>query len=215
MYAAISSGVLIGAISLAVTYSLVSKASSPGQKPIADPPKPEEKAPAPILARSAEPQPGAASSAEVSGTAAHQAAIDALASAYNDIADGYAQIRDAASIPGGEERIARAVERLKAAAQRGRSLPSLQADERAAFARSSGPPLLRAVDRVIQELRRLESTRGIKSDFDRLIDAYTRTRQEIDREIQGPGTGSGRPPRFGRPPAPSGPRGRLRGWRGP
>jgi hypothetical protein len=213
-YAAIAGGVVLGSVAFAVTASLVS--GTPKAQPAAgaDQPEPEVKAPAPTVAESAQPKPSPASRAEVSGTAAHQTAIDALASAYNDIADGYAQIRDAASILGGEERIARAVERLKAAAQRGRSLPPLQAADRAAFARSSGPPLLRAVDRVILELRRLRATPGIKSNFDRLIDAYIQARREIDREIQGISSGPPNPAGTGPGvPRPPGPRGRLRGRR--
>ncbi len=206
-YAAIASGVFLGLIGFAVTASLLSGTPKAQPTPVADGSEPEADAPAPTVAESAQPKPSAASSTEESGTAAHQAAIDDLASAYNDIADGYAQIRDAASIRGGEERIARAVERLKAAAQRGRNLLPLQAAERAAFARSSGPPLLRAVDRVIQELRRLKATPGIKSDFNRLIDAYTRARQEIDREIQGNSAGpTAHTGPVARPPAPNGPR---------
>jgi hypothetical protein len=93
----------------------------------------------------------------------------------------------------------------------------------------------RAIDRIIQELQRLKSTPGLKSDFDRVLAAYTKVRQEIDREIQGrvdipagpaPAPAPAfplRPPNFARPrpPAPPvnpgqrfgpmGPRGRFRG----
>jgi hypothetical protein len=91
--------------------------------------------------------------------------------------------------------------------------------------------LLQAVDRVIHELQRLRATPGLRSDFDRLIAAYTRVRQEIEQEIH-PGRsvqpGAGPPPAPGPPQAmnpgrpPNGPRptpqpplrvrgGRLRG----
>ncbi len=193
IYAAIAGVVLFGLIAFAITASLVSDNPKAQPTSVADQPESDEKAPAPKVAESTQSEPDAESSEEESSTAEHQAAIDALAGAYNDLADGYAQIRDAASIAGGEERIARAVERLKAAAQRGRSLPSLTAGERATFARTSGPPLLHAVDRVIQELHRLRATPGIKSDFDRLIDSYTQARREIDREIQGISSGPTHP----------------------
>jgi hypothetical protein len=55
--------------------------------------------------------------------------------------------------------------------------------------RETGPPLLQAVDRVIGELRRLRATPGARSDFDRLIDGYTRTREDIQREVDQPGAG--------------------------
>jgi hypothetical protein len=220
-YAAIAVSAVIGGITYAVTSSFVSTALRSKPTTVADQPRSGGESPASTVAESASPQLGPVSGGEASGTAAHQAVIDTLAAAYNDIADGYARIRDAASIPLGEERVAHAVERLKSAAESGRSLPPLEPAERAAFARSSGPPLLRAVDRVIGELRRLKATPGLKSNFARLIDAYTRTRQEIDREIQG--NPSGPPAQFGpgpRPqpsniprPGPMGPRGRLRGRR--
>lgn len=112
------------------------------------------------------------------------------------------------------------VDQLKAAAERGRTLPPLQPDEHAVLTGSKGPSLLQAVDRVIEQLRRLKATPGIKSDFDRVIDAYTRARQAIDREMQGPATGRAQTPNFGWPPAPfpqrglpPGPQRRLRGRR--
>ncbi len=159
-HAVIAGGVISGAFSFAVAYTVVSNALRSNRPSVADGAKPGVKGPALAVAESTQSQPGPASSATASGTAAHQAVLDALASAYNDIADGYAQIRDPASIPGGEARISRAVERLKAAAQHGRSLTPLEADERTAFARSSGPPLLRAIDRVLQELRRTQGDPG-------------------------------------------------------
>ena len=109
---------------------------------------------------------------------------NALIRAYNDIADGYARIRDADSIADGKGLISRGVEHLKRAAQRGRSLPTLAPPDREDVIRRSGPPLLQAVDRVLDELRRLKLTPGLRSDFDRLIDAYTHTRQEIQRELE-------------------------------
>jgi hypothetical protein len=113
----------------------------------------------------------------------HRQAVEALVRAYNDIADGYARIRDMGSIPDGNGRISRAVEQLRSAAQRGRSLPPLSPNDREAVIRHGGPPLLGAIDRVLGELRRLKATPGLRSDFDRLIDAYTLARQEIQREI--------------------------------
>jgi hypothetical protein len=217
----IAGGVILGAITFALTYALTSNSLSSKPSTVAGQPRDEAKTPDRPVAEASGAQPRPASSSEASGPAAHQAVIDALAAAYNEIADGYAQIRDGASIPEGERRIAGAVERLKAAAQRGRSLAPLDAGERPAFARSSGPPLLHAGDRVIQELHRLKATPGIKADFDRLIAAYTRSRQEIEREMQG--NPSGPPAYVGpaiRPPSPkgaphgfSGPRGQLRGRR--
>ena len=98
-------------------------------------------------------------------------------------------------------RITRGVERLKAAAQRGRELPPLPAAERATLVAESGPALIQAVDRVIQQIQALKSTPGIRSDFDRLIDAYTRTRQGIDQEMN-PQTARVRVPNIPRPPSP-------------
>ena len=62
----------------------------------------------------------------------------------------------------------------RSAARRGQGLPPLSPPEREALIRQTGPALLQAVDRVLGELRRLKATPGLRSDFDRLIDAYTR-----------------------------------------
>jgi hypothetical protein len=113
----------------------------------------------------------------------HREAVDALVRAYNAIADGYARIRDMNSLPDGNGSIARAVDELRSAAQRGRSLPALSPDDREVVIRHGGPALLGAIDRVLGELRRLKETPGLRSDFDRLIEAYTRARQEVQREI--------------------------------
>ena len=190
---------------MVVCFSFLNGGSNPQEKAVADQPEAGSSAPPEPVA---EPKPDTDTTTDtgsatiVNGPEAHQAVIDNLTRAYNDIAEGYAQIGDAASIPRGEERITRGVERLKAAAQRGRSLPPLQPDEHAALTGSSGPSLLEAVDRVIQQLRRLKATPGIQSDFDRLIDAYTRTRQGIEREIQGSGTGPAQGSQFRQPPGP-------------
>jgi hypothetical protein len=210
VYAGISAGGGAGVILLVVLLGLVSGSRGPQQKPVADQPTSESISPVPASEVS-EPRPDTGSSTVASGPEAHRAVIDALIRAYDNIADGYAQINDAASIPRGEGRIARGAEELKAAAERGRSLPPLQLDEHAVLTGSKGPSLILAVERVIQQLRRLKATPGIKADFDRLIDAYTRTRQEIDREMQSAGTGPSRSPSLGGPPAPSAPRGRPPG----
>jgi hypothetical protein len=52
--------------------------------------------------------------------------------------------------------------------------------------RQTRPALLQAVDRVLGELRRLQATHGLRSDFDGLIAAYTRTREELERELAQP-----------------------------
>ncbi len=205
-YAAISAGGVVGAIAFWVAYTFVSGGPGPHPTPVADQPSSEANAPPVPVAEVSQPKPDTGSSTIVSGPEAHRAVIDALTRAYNEIADGYSQISDAASIPRGEQRINRGVEQLKAAAARGLGLPPLQPDEHAALTGSKGPSLLQAVDRVIQQLRRLKATPGIKSDFDRLIDAYTRTRQGIEREIQGPGTNPVQGPNFRRPQAPTPPR---------
>lgn len=125
-HAAIGAGVIVGSIAFGVSYTVFSNFVGSRRELSTDSPKPTS---API-AEVSRPEPGAGSSTELSGQAAHQATIDALIRAYNDIADGYAQIGDAASIHRGEERISRAVEQMKAAAHRGRSLPPLRESER-------------------------------------------------------------------------------------
>lgn len=117
--------------------------------------------------------------------ASHVEAAEALARAYNEIADGYALIRDPDSIEAGREQVAKAVEQLKETAVRGRRLPALSRDERAELFRRGAPALVAAIERVLGELRRLKGTPGIRSDFDRLIDGYTRVRQEIQQDLEG------------------------------
>ena len=182
-YAGIAVGGIIGVVLLVIVFSLASGSGGTQPKPVADQSASEPDAPPAPVAQVAE----TGSSSSAGGPAAHQAVVDDLTRAYNEIADGYAQIDDAATIPRGEGRISRGVEQLKAAAERGRSLPPLQPDNYAVLTGSKGPSLLQAVYRVIQQLRRLKATQGIKSDFDRLIDAYTRTRQEIDGRCRVPG----------------------------
>jgi hypothetical protein len=205
-YAAVSAGGIVAAIVFAICFFVLSDALSPQQKSVAVQPKSEANAPPAPVAEVSQPKPDTGSSTIMNGPQAHRAVIDDLIRAYNDIADGYAQISDATSIFRSEGRIARGVDQLRAAALRGRSLPPLPPDELAVLTGSKGPALLQAVDRVIQQLRRLKATPGIKSDFDRLIDAYTRARQEIEREIQSSGNGPSQRPNFDRPPAPNFPR---------
>lgn len=113
----------------------------------------------------------------------HREIVDNLARAYNEIADGYASIRDAGTLPEGNAMVARGTKDLRWASDRGKTLPPLPASHRSALVRQAGPSLLRAVDRVLDELRRLRETRGLKGDFDRVLTAYTRTRDAIRREI--------------------------------
>jgi hypothetical protein len=70
----------------------------------------------------------------------------------------------------------------------GKSRPRVPRQDRdeARLARAGGPPLLHAVERVLGELRRLRATPGLRSDFDGLIAAYTRTREEIQRDVDQP-----------------------------
>jgi hypothetical protein len=201
-YAAVSAGGIVAAIVFGICFFVLSDTLRPQQKPVAV----EANAPPTPVAEGSQPKADTGSSTIVNGPQTHRAAIDDLIRAYNDIADGYAQISDANSIFRSEGRIARGVDQLRAAALHGRSLPPLPPDELAVLTGSKGPALLQAVDRVIQQLRRLKATPGIKSDFDRLIDAYTRARQEIEREIPSSGIGPSQGPNFGRPPAPAPPR---------
>jgi hypothetical protein len=186
-YAAIVAGVIVGGIGYAVTYTLVSNAVGPTPQPAADHSSPET-TPVVTTASAADvPQPAPEPSPALhpSGPEAqHREAVDALIRAYNDIADGYARIRDADSIPQGRESIDRGVEHLRTAAQRGRSLPSLSPAEREAVIRWGAPLLLGAIDRVLGELRRLKDTPRLRSDFDRLIDTYTKAREEVQRELE-------------------------------
>ena len=208
-YAGVFLGGSVGVILLVVSLSLVFGSRGPAPKAVVDRSTPEVSAPSPSVAEVAEiaepePEPEVESPQKKNGSnpETHAAVIDSLTRAYAEIAEGYAEINDASSISNGETRIARSVEQLKVAAQHGRTLPPLSAGEYSALTRSKGPLLLQAVDRVIQQLRRLKGTPGIKSDFDRLIDAYTRARQGIEREMQGPSPNVPQPPNFGRPQAP-------------
>ncbi len=186
--AAIAGGVLVGVIALVVTFSMVSGtrgpsaptdiADQPGAEPtkVAPPPEPVADTNAPGPESTPAPKPG-------SSAPEHRRVVEAVIGAYNEIADGYSRIRDADSIRQGSRQVARAAEQLRSMAQRGRTLPPLSPSEREELIRQNGPPLLQAVDRILGELRRLKETQGLRSDFDRLIDAYTRTRQEIEREV--------------------------------
>jgi hypothetical protein len=211
VYASIAAGVIVGGIAYAVTYSLVSNALRPASPSVAEPPKdqpgpptpavadatgprssaphdqPATPAPPPAVAELAGPKSSAPPSPQPAGPAErHREAVDALIRAYNEIADGYARVRDAGSIPSGNGPISRGVAQLRSAAQRGKNLPPLSPPERQALVRQTGPALLQAVDRVLGELRRLQTTPGLRSDFDRLIAAYTRTRDEIQSELDQP-----------------------------
>jgi hypothetical protein len=171
-----------------VTFSMVSGtrgpsapsdiADQPGAEPtkVAPPPEPVADTNAPGPESTPAPKPG-------SPAPEHRRVVEAVIGAYNEIADGYSRIRDADSIRQGSRQVARAAEQLRSMAQRGRTLPPLSPTEREELIRQNGPPLLQAVDRILGELRRLKETQGLRSDFDRLIDAYTRTRQEIEREV--------------------------------
>src|SRR5262249_41208250 len=157
------------------SYRLVFDALSPHPSPSADRTDRDAPAPARPIANRPEPDRGPAPAPGL--VAQHQRTVEGLVHSYNEIADGYAQIRDAASIAQGQPTVDSGVRQLAAASAHGRSLPPLQPADRAAVARAQGPALLGSVDRVIQELQRLKSTPGLRSDFDGLIAAYLRTRQ--------------------------------------
>jgi hypothetical protein len=190
-YTATAIGVVGGAVAFSLAYAWTSGAPWPtvprnreqaGAQPSPSaPPAAVAEAPEPSPGSGPAPPPGAGASGSVDQ---HRQAVDALIRAYNEIADGYARIRDVHSIPDGDGPVGRAVEQLRSAAQRGRRLPPLSPEDREAVIRHGGPALLRAIDRVLGELRRLKATPGLRSDFDRLIDAYTRARQEVQREIE-------------------------------
>jgi transcription elongation factor Elf1 len=185
LYASIAAGAIVGGIAYAVTYSLVSNAFRPASPPVVDQPAPTT--PPPAVADAAGPKSSPPHSLQPAGAAErHREAVDALIRAYNEIADGYARIRDAGSIPAGNGTISRGVAQLRSAAHRGKSLPPLSPSERQALVRQTGPTLLEAVDRVLGELRRLRATPGLRSDFDRLIATYARTREEIQKEVDQP-----------------------------
>lgn len=192
LYAGIGGGVVAAGIALAVVSSLVSNAPAPATPSVAEQPK--DQPPTAVAVADdeddAEEDGGKSSpapAAPLAGVAGqHLEAITALTNAYQKIADGYARIRDADSIAEASGAVALGVADLKSAATRGKSLPPLSPSDRQALVRQAGPPLIQAVERVLAELRRLQGTPGLRSDFDRLIAAYTRTREEIRREVDRP-----------------------------
>lgn len=192
--AAIAAGAVIGSIAFAVMYTLVSGATRSALSPDGEPDVPRvtqtaenqagptaraDQAGEPETKSAASPSPATPSPA----VSRHRETVEDLIRAYNLIADGYARIRDTNSIAAGRAQIARGAVQLRASAHRGKSLPALSRDERKALIRQSGPHLLRAIDRVLDELRRLKATDGIRSDFDRLIDAYTHSRQQAQHAL--------------------------------
>ncbi len=178
MYAAIGGGVAAAA----VAFMLVSWALRPASTPGPEAAKPQESPTA--VTEHPPPSPGMNPTPQPSGSVEqHREAVNAIVRAYNDVADAYARVRDAGSLPDGNAAISRAVEQLRSAAQRGRSLLPLSPEDRDVVIRQGGPSLLVAIDRVLGELRRLKETAGLRSDFGRLIDAYTRTRQDVQREL--------------------------------
>ncbi len=188
---AIATGVLVGTIAFIAMYTFVSGGTGSAPSADGDPGVPEvaqtaesQAASTAPAGQSGVPEPKAATAATPSPAASrHRETVDDLIRAYNLIADGYSRIRDTHSIAAGRALVARGAVQLRASAHRGKSLPALAVAERKGLIRQTGPSLLQAIDRVLNELRRLRSTDGIRSDFDRLIDAYTRSRQQIQREL--------------------------------
>ncbi len=192
-FAAIAAGTIVGGIVFAVTYSLILSALRPASPPVAGQPTdaPATPTPAPTPTPVVADTEGEVSSPppspQPSGAAdRHREAVVAVIRAYNEIADGYARIRDPGSIAAGNASISSGVAQLRSASGRGKGLPPLSPPERLALIRQNGPALLQAVDRVLGELRRLQATPGLRSNFDDLIAAYTRTRQEIQFEVDQP-----------------------------
>lgn len=189
MAGALAAGVGVGSIMWFVMYNLVSGTVRSTMDPEGQLAAREETAPSTVAANTEEPTPPAAApGAKPAATPSpavsrHRETVDDLIRAYNQIADGYARIRDTSSIAAGRALVARGAVQLRASAHRGKTLPALSPAERKALIQQSGPPLLRAIDRVLDELRRLQATDGIRSDFDRLIDAYTRSREQVQREV--------------------------------
>jgi hypothetical protein len=186
-FAAITAGAMLGGIAYAIGYSQFSNAVWPNPRPVADQSRSETKdvATPATIADVPQPTPGPATTPQPGGPEAqHREVVEALIRAYNEIADGYFRIHDADSIPQGRDLIDRGVEHLRTAAQQGRNLPGLSPGERQAVIRWGVPPLIVSIERVLRELRRLKATPGVRSDFDRLIDAYTRAREEAQRELE-------------------------------
>ncbi len=196
--AAIAGGIVVGSIAFFLAFSLVSGALRSGSSgssgsvapgsPAGDSPIVQNDSDTPPAAKADDPDSAPAAKAAVATSPAasqHREAVDALIRAYNLIAEGYARIHDADSIAAGREQVARGAVQLRASAHRGRGLPALSPAERKALIGQAGPELLAAIDRVLAQLRRLREVQGIRSDFDRLIDAYTQSRHEIQRELDG------------------------------
>lgn len=194
LYAGIAAAIIVGGI----TFALVSSAFGPASPPVAEQPKAQPPPTAVAEADDDEDEAEAEAEADTKPAGAppgppldgaagqHREAVAALTRAYEKIADGYARIRDSGSIADGNGPVAQAISELQAASRRGKALPPLAPPDRQALIRQAGPPLIQAVDRVLAELRRLQNTPGLRSDFDRLIVAYTRTRDEIRREVGQP-----------------------------
>lgn len=187
MAGALAVGIGVGSVMWVVMYNLVSGAVRSSMDPESNTsPQPDE-APPPVAVKT-EPksEPVAESKSPPPPSPAvsrHRETVDDLIRAYNQIADGYARIRDTHSIAAGRAQVARGAVQLRASAHRGKALPALAPAERKELIQQSGPQLLQAIDRVLDELRRLKATEGIRSEFDRLIDAYTRSREQVQREL--------------------------------
>lgn len=177
--ASIGGGGVVGLILIVILFKALSGKPAP-------PPEPNANGDPPVVAT---PLPGPAK--PDAAVDRHREALDTLVRAYNRIADGYARIRDARSIADGQETIRTAVQELRTASQRGQELPTLPPDDRRKLIQQQAPQLIQAVDRVIGELRRLQVTSGLRSDFDGLIASYSRTLEDIRHELDASRTEAG------------------------
>lgn len=171
VWASIGGGGVVGLILILILFKALWGRPTPAREPnpSADPPVVATSGPGPAKPETAVDR--------------HREALDTLVRAYNRIADGYAHIHDARSIADGQTTIQAAVEELRTASQLGQELPTLPPDDRRKLIQQQAPRLIQAVDRVIGELRRLQATSGIRSDFDGLIASYSQRLQEIRGEL--------------------------------
>ncbi len=171
VWASVGGGGVVGLILILILFKALSGKPTPT-------PEPNPSADPPVVAT-----PGPGPSKPETAVDRHREALDSLVRAYNRIADGYAHIHDARSIADGQTTIRAAVEDLRTASQRGQDLPALPPDDRRKLIQQQAPRLIQAVDRVIGELRRLQGTSGLRSDFDGLIASYSQTVDEIRHEL--------------------------------
>jgi transcription elongation factor Elf1 len=113
----------------------------------------------------------------------HEQALEEMASAFKEMAQGYASMRKNDHFADAQKEVAQASLKLDQAARKGASLAKLTPGEKLALNHMVNTQLKQVAADAARELNKLKRTPGVQGDFDKLLQAIDQSRRQFDREF--------------------------------